>query len=151
MKNNITKLFVTLLKYGLALGFLRIVVSLLFLFQNQHISGARIIFLIHITLSICLASLAFFDFKKLISNNVKAKEALILGFGISILSGIQMFCFSYILTNYLDLDFFQNQIGQHETFKLKIVPIKFFILLALNPIIILLWVQLTKRLGLKLF
>ena len=132
-KNTTSLIVSTILKYGLTLGLSRIVVSYLFFFNNSHITEIKLIFYFHIALAIVIVFWALLNFKKSNGRQLSFKDTLLLGFGFSVLSGVLTLSYALIQSNYLDSDYFVTI--QNGNLKPGSVPIKFFILIILNPLI----------------
>jgi len=134
-KNTTSLIVSTILKYGLTLGLSRIVVSFLFFLNNSHITEIKMISYFHIALAIVIVFWALLNFKKSNGRQLSFKDALLLGFGFSILSGVLTLSYALIQSNYLDPDYFVTTQIQNGNLKPGSVPIKFFILIILNPLI----------------
>lgn len=89
----------------------------------------------HIALAIVIVFWALLNFKKSNGRQLSFKDALLLGFGFSILSGVLTLSYALIQSNYLDPDYFVTTQIQNGNLKPGSVPIKFFILIILTPLI----------------
>lgn len=135
MKNTTDLIVTTILKYGLTLGLFRIVVSFLFFLNNSHITEIKLISYFHIALAIVIVFWALLNFKKSNGRQLSFKDALVLGFGFSVLSGVLTLSYALIQSNYMHPDYFVTTQIQNANLKPGFVPIKFFILMILNPLI----------------
>jgi hypothetical protein len=135
MKITPVNLFPTLLKFGIVLGLMKIAVSFLFYATNQHIRHAHLLSLTHLLIALIIVFWAFYRLNELSQKKIKFNEILLLGFGISIISGILQISYAIVFTNFIDPLYEINPSIQNDFKGSLFVPIKFFIFFILNPII----------------
>lgn len=153
MKKNSSNLIATLVKYGFALGLIKIVVSYLFFLINPSLGNLRIITHIQVALSIFISFLiglvAVWHYnKKQDHEALTVKDGLILGLGFSILSGILKLIYAFLVINFFNLEFLENPMIRNDYQKHNLGPILFSLSFVANPLIVSFWsFTLKKRLS----
>lgn len=94
--------------YGLLLGLAGIVFSLMLYFAEMHYEQSWTVRIISIILMIAAIGLAVSQFKKANGGYLQISDALKLGAGIGVVSGIIGMAFYWILTNVIEPDFMDN-------------------------------------------
>ena len=100
----------TALNFGLILGGISLVYSLMLFFLDMHYQGETATSLIGYTLLIGLVLLAIMHFKKNNDDHISLSEALKTGVGTALISAIIVCIYTIVMIQYLDSEFLDKSI-----------------------------------------
>ena len=92
------------LNYGLILGALSVIFGVMLYTQDMHTSQSPALMVIGIVMAAVVTFLAIMAFKKANGGYLKMSEALKIGAGIALISGIIAIVYNLVLVNYMDPD-----------------------------------------------
>ncbi|MEM7484836.1 MAG: DUF4199 domain-containing protein [Bacteroidota bacterium] len=107
------------LNYGVLLGLVSIVFSVMLYTQNMHYEMSTPIIIVSIALTIIVIFIGVNAFKKANSGYLKIVDALKVGVGIALVSTILSLAYQYVLINFIEPDFMDKamEIAKVKTFE----------------------------------
>ncbi len=104
MENNSSPLKSHIIQYGLLLGGISVVFSLMLYFLDMHYTQESAVNWINWFITIAVIVLAIISYRKSNEGFLSLSEALKLGLGISVIGALIAIAYTYVLVNFLDPD-----------------------------------------------
>jgi hypothetical protein len=110
METNTPKIGKFSLNYGLILGGLGVIFGLMLFLSDAHISQSPVNSIISIVMSVAVIFWGILNFRKANGDLLSVGQAVKLGAGIALVSGIVSVIWTLLLTNVLDPDFIAKSV-----------------------------------------